>query len=222
MLFKVLNTDGSAIHGKGKWNLPKNGTPGEWMPPIEGKLIACERGYHLCSANNLIVWLGPAIYIVKARGDILTSKDKLVVREARLIRRLNAWTEKSARLFACECAEHVLPIFETERPDDKRPRKAIAVTRRYVHGKATKNEMTAAAGAAWAAAGAAWAAAGAAWAAAWAARAAAWAAGDAAWAAGDARAAGDAAWAAAWAARAAAWAAGDARAAGAARAAGDA
>ena len=93
------------------------------------------------------------------------------------------------RLFACWCAERSLKYFETEHPDDTRPRDAIEVARRYAAGKATGEELAAARDAAWASAGdAAWASA---WASAWA--AAGDAAGDAAWAA-----AGDADWASAW------------------------
>jgi hypothetical protein len=82
-----------------------------------------------------------------------------------------------ARLLACNYAEHVLPIFETQYPDDDRPRKAIAVSRRYARGEATEAELTAAWNAAWAAEAAAW---NAAWAAEAAAEAAAWAAARAA------------------------------------------
>jgi len=132
-------------------------------------------------------------------------------------------------LFAADCAESVLHIFEAAYPNDDRPRKAIAVAR---NPNATSEDREAAWGgtrAAWTAARTAWTAARTAWAAArdaaraaraaWDARAA-WAAGDAArtaWAAArSARAAGDAAWAARAAPRAA-WAARDARAAWAAR-----
>ena len=115
--------------------------------------------------------------------------------------------ETFSRLLACDYAEHVLPIFETQYPDDDRPRKAIAVSRRHAHGEATDAELSAAraawnavwadardaARAAGAAAWAAWHAAGAAGAAAWAAWHAAWAAGAAAWYAAEA-AARDAAW----------------------------
>lgn len=37
-------------------------------------------------------------------------------------------------LWAAECAEHVLPYFETERPDDTRPREAIDLIRAWVRG----------------------------------------------------------------------------------------
>jgi hypothetical protein len=135
--------------------------------------------------------------------------------------------KRLCRLFAADCAESVLPIFERHRPDDDRPRHAISVGRdpnstdaaRAAAGDAARaaagDAARAAAGdAARAAAGdAAWAASCAAEAAARAARAAAWvAARDAAWdaardAAWDAAraAAWDAAWAASCAARDAAW-----------------
>jgi len=99
-------------------------------------------------------------------------------------------------LFSADCADSVLPIFEAERPDDSRPRDAIAVARDH---NATEDDRAAARVAAWVAA---WAAAGGASgdasgaAARAAARVAAWAAaGDASGAAARA-----AAWVAAWAA----------------------
>ena len=106
--------------------------------------------------------------------------------------------DKEIRLFAADCAELVLPIYEKHYPNDNRPRLAIQAARDYANGLITIEKLAAARAAArdaaWDAAGdaaraAAWAAARAA---AWdAARAAAW---DAAW-----DAAGDAARAAAWA-----------------------
>jgi hypothetical protein len=93
--------------------------------------------------------------------------------------------DRLARLFACDCAEAVLHIYEKQFPDDKRPRDAVRVSRAFAEGKATRDELAAARAAAWDAARAA-------------ARAAAW---DAARAAARA-AARDAAWDAA---RDAAW-----------------
>ena len=96
--------------------------------------------------------------------------------------------DRKLRLFACYCAERVLPLFEKQYPNDNRPRHAIEVARLFADGKATNEERDAARDAAW---DAAWDAAGdAVWDAAW---AAAW---DAAWDAAGAAAfaaAGDAA-----------------------------
>ena len=81
------------------------------------------------------------------------------------------------RLFACDCAEQALPIYEKDYPDDKRPRKAVETARLFAEGKATQKELAAAWYAARAAAGAAaWDAV---WYAAWC--AARYAARDAAW-----------------------------------------
>ena len=127
-------------------------------------------------------------------------------------------SETLSRVLACDYAARVLPIWETEYPDDMRPRGAIDVARRYAGGAATEEELQFAARAAGAAAwssGAAMNASGAAWAAVRAADTAACAAADTA-ACAAAEAAWNAACAAAFAAAGAAWnagAAGDAAAA---------
>ena len=196
--YKVLNNKGECINGgKGKWYLPtkqKDGTwePGKWMPVIDGELEACRHGYHLCRPNDLIFWLNEAIFEAEFVGESVNICNKIVVRKARLVRKIENWNEKTARLFACDCAEHVLPIFEKQYPGDKRPRHAIKTARRFALGTATQDELDAARTAAWEAA---WEAARAAWEAARAAartaegaaaRTAAWAAGEAAWDAGEA------------------------------------
>ena len=105
--------------------------------------------------------------------------------------------DREIRLLACDFAEHVLPTWEAQYPDDARPRTCIETARRYADGEATREELTAAAAAAWDAS--------------WSTVRDARAASAAAWAARDARDARDAAWAAARAAaRAAAWSAGSA------------
>lgn len=197
--WKVLDGTRSCNGGNGAWHRPHGNRPGKWMPNIPD-LEPCVSGYHVCDdTTDLLSWLGPDIWIAEWRGDSVRDADKRVVSQARLIRHVDAWNERTARLFAAACAEDVLPIWEAQHPDDDRSRQSIAVARRFAEGEASRDELAAAWAAAWAAAGAA-------------ARAAAWAAardaaGDAAWAAGAAAraAAGDAAWDAAWdAARAAA------------------
>ena len=110
---------------------------------------------------------------------------------------------RTPRLWACDCAERVLPIFESARPGDLRPRDAIRASRRYARGEIGEAARAAASDAAWGAARGA--ARGAAWGGARDAAAASAAAGGSASAAASA-----AAWGAAWgaargAARDAAW-----------------
>lgn len=55
-------------------------------------------------------------------------------------------------LWAAVSAEHVLPLFEAARPEDQRPREAIAHLRAWVRGEVTMSQSRAAAGHAMAAA----------------------------------------------------------------------
>jgi hypothetical protein len=192
-LYKVLGENGIAHHGGyGCWSLP-NGKPGDWMT-VFGELVPCKNGLHLCRRSNLIHWLGPAIYLAEHKGDKIVSKDKIVVRKARLLSRLDTWNETTARLFAADCAERALKRErKAGREPDERSWEAVRVARLYVRGEV---DDAASAAASDAASDAAWAAAR--------------NASDAAWAAASAAAsdaASDAAWAAARNARAVARAA---------------
>jgi hypothetical protein len=177
------------------------------MPKVE-KLEMCKFGYHAAPEDHLIEWCyGPHLYEFEGRGEMLQGGNKVAFGEARLVKEIPEWNRKTAVLFACDCAEHVLHLFEERYPKDKRPREAIQAAREYVDGKITIEELRKAAWAADAATRAAWAADAAAWAA-WAADAAraARAAARAARTADAAEVAYEAAWAAAgatWAARAA-------------------
>jgi hypothetical protein len=198
--YKVLGRDGLVCHGgTGVWR--KN----RWRG-VRGPLVPCENGLHLCRAEHLVLWLGPTIWRAEYDGEMVDLDDKVVVRRARVTERIDAWNERTARLFAADCAERVLSLFESVYPGDDRPRAAIQAARDFAEARAI--ETATAANAAWAAE----AARAAVWAAearaietataanaAWAAQAATWAAQAAAWSV-------NAAWAAE-AARAAVWAA---------------
>jgi hypothetical protein len=137
--FKVLDHDGSAYHGgRGKWR------KGRWRS-VRGELIPCERGLHLCTIEQLPPWLGPTIWRAEVHPDseIIEADDKVVVRKARVVERL-PWDGRTARLFAADCAEHVLHLFETEFPEDDRPRRAIEAARAYANGEIGEEELRAA------------------------------------------------------------------------------
>jgi len=134
--YKVLGDGGVALHGgAGTWYLPDGNLPGNWMPSVAGELIPCKNGYHLCERGDLIQWLGPVIFEAEFRGDHVREDNKTVVRRARLLKRLDTWNERTARLFACDCAEHVLHYFEERHPKDMRPRQAIEIARRFAIGE---------------------------------------------------------------------------------------
>jgi hypothetical protein len=199
--YKFLDNGKSCNGGSYTWSLPvKNEagswTPGEWTEPVEGEVVLCENGYHLCRAQDLVYWPGPELYEAEYEGDLVSDDEppqtKIAVRRARLTRRVETWNEKTARLFAVWCAREALKLVETP---DPRSVTAVDVAERYANGEATVEELAAAGAAAWAAVDAGYAGYAAWYAARAAAKAAdwyaAWYAGDAAWYA--ARAAGDAA-----------------------------
>jgi hypothetical protein len=87
---------------------------------------------------------GPVACLVEVSEAISTEGDA----EAGFVqlsreRRLLAVTDlrSDLRLFACDCAERVLYLFETEYPGDDRPCRAIQVARDHAAGRATAAEL---------------------------------------------------------------------------------
>jgi hypothetical protein len=192
LYYKVLGRDGRAYFGgTGVWR--KN----MWRS-VRGPLVPCRNGLHLCRAEHLVMWLGPTIWRAEYDGEMIELDDKVIVGRARVTEKIEAWDERTALLFAADCAEHVLHLYE--HPGDDRPRAAIQAARDFAEGRIDNAAWIDARDGAWDTAGAsAQSAARAAahtavWAAAW---DTAWDAADAAGAAAQS-AARDGAWNAAW------------------------
>ena len=164
-LYKILDKDGRSCNGGDtKWFLPKkqkDGTwkSGKWMPIIQGELITCKNGYHLCREKDLLNWLNESIYEAEYKGIILESDNKVVVRQARLLRKCENWDARTARLFACWCVRNT-PLENGgtvwDLLTDERSKNAVAIAEQFANGKVTEEELRAAREAAW---GAAWGAA---------------------------------------------------------------
>src|SRR4029077_21224911 len=61
-LYKVTTEDGCANVAPVSFQWPvRNGTPGAWVKAA-GKMVPCENGSHLCRRQDLVEWLGPAIF----------------------------------------------------------------------------------------------------------------------------------------------------------------
>ena len=157
-LYKFLRADGSAPSGTGRY------TEGRWRS-VSGVLVPCRNGLHATTADNLVPFINAELWRVESGGEHLWHEDtslgrKFVCRRLRTVELVEAWNERTARLFAADCAERVLPMFDAQSPNDDRPRRAIETARRFANGEATRGELAAAGAAARDAAGAAaWAAA---------------------------------------------------------------
>ena len=147
---------------------------------LNGEIIPCRYGFHGSSTlwQALDYAPGPLACKVELSGTIVQEHDKLAASQKTLLAAVNV--ERELRLFAADCAERVLHIFELEYPHDDRPRKAIAAARDYADGRIDYAAMAAAMAAAMVAARAVamakpapWTAASAAWSPSWAARSAA-------------------------------------------------
>lgn len=141
--YKVLDENGHSMHGGAyTWDLPKDGKPGAWTERVEEPVL-CERGYHACRPQDIIHWLGPVIWECECEG-VIEGSDKIVCERIRLIRKVESWTERTARLFAADCAESCLAAYESQYPGDDRPRRAVQAARDYAEGRMRAEDMSAA------------------------------------------------------------------------------
>ncbi len=87
------------------WPSPRGGAPGAWIE-VQGPLDVCARGVHICRPTDLAHWLHEELWEIEPDGDKLEGPDCVVVRRARLVRRIDAWSQGGAARFADACIEH--------------------------------------------------------------------------------------------------------------------
>ena len=93
-LYKTLLPVMEELNGPNEsWKL------GEWMPAIEGELVPHKNGYHLENITQLLLSVGQAVFEAEYRGEIIRSHSYTLVREARIIRKIDTWNERAAWLF---------------------------------------------------------------------------------------------------------------------------
>ena len=105
IMWKTMNgTHGS--YGHGEWSLPRGKRPGKWMPTAPP--VLCKSGYHVCrDLCEVLIHSGPELYEVEVRGEHVDGDDKAAWEQARLIRRIPEWNERTLRLFVVDCARMV-------------------------------------------------------------------------------------------------------------------
>ena len=97
----------TGAYGHGEWDLPRGKRPGKWMPKVMP--VLCESGYHVCrDLNEVITHAGPELYEVEVRGACDAGDDKACYEQARLVRRIPEWDQRTMRLWAIDCARRVV------------------------------------------------------------------------------------------------------------------
>lgn len=83
--------------------------PGTWVA-VEGSLDPCRNGIHVCRPHELAHWLHDELWELEIDGDETAGVDCLVVRRARLVRRIAGWDPAGSERFATACIDHASPI----------------------------------------------------------------------------------------------------------------
>jgi hypothetical protein len=92
-----------------EWPASEGGLPGSWVE-VEGPLGLCTNGCHVCRPSELAHWLHDELWEVETQGEQLEGLDCLVVRRARLARRVDAWHLGGAAQFGEACAQHAAEL----------------------------------------------------------------------------------------------------------------
>jgi len=121
------------LDGSGSW------IPSGWLPPLEGEIGPHGNGYHGYTTERMLECLGPHICEIEFRGEVVELDGLLLGRQARLTRELTTWNERTARLFAADCAEACLEYA------DKQVRAllsdVVSVARRSADGQVGAQEL---------------------------------------------------------------------------------
>jgi len=106
MAHKFLASGGHGPFSGFAWPLPAGGAPGAWVS-AEGPLEPCARGVHVCRAIDLAHWIHDELWEVETSGESIVGADCLIVRGARLVRRIDAWADGRHR-FAQASIDHAV------------------------------------------------------------------------------------------------------------------
>jgi hypothetical protein len=109
LAYKFLASGGVSPVSGMAWPPPSAAAPGAWVE-VSGPLGVCSCGVHVCRAADLAHWLNDELWELEASGDELPGVDCLVVRKARLLRRIDAWSDGGAGRFTAASIAHAAEI----------------------------------------------------------------------------------------------------------------
>jgi hypothetical protein len=100
--YKFLGTGARGLYSGFRWPAPRDGDPGDWVE-VPGTLEPGSNGVHALRTRRLVDWIDDELWLVELDDDVEEVEDMLVARRGRLLRRIRAWDEDSAREFGENC-----------------------------------------------------------------------------------------------------------------------
>jgi hypothetical protein len=115
--YKFLSSDRAGLFSGVKW--PE---PGTWLE-ADAEVERCVSGIHAVHAAGLLGWIDDELWTCELDGIVEDDGQELVAERGRLLERVMAWDETTARDFARACAargrEHVVEALRVEGHDDE-------------------------------------------------------------------------------------------------------
>ena len=115
--YKFLSSDRKGLFSGVTW--PE---PGTWLE-ADAEVERCVSGIHASHAEGLLGWIDDELWTCELDGIVEDDGQELVAERGRLLERVAAWSETSARDFARACAargrEHVVEALRAEGYDDE-------------------------------------------------------------------------------------------------------
>jgi hypothetical protein len=87
---------------------------GEWVEADHQ--TACTAGIHACDHRDLPFWLLDELWLIELGDSVARGSHKLVARNGRLVRRVEAWDAAAGEDFSAACIERVRGL-AARRPD---------------------------------------------------------------------------------------------------------
>jgi hypothetical protein len=101
--YKFLAEGGRGRFSDYRWPLPAEDGFGEWVA-VGADLEDCRAGVHACTPRHLLDWIDDELWDIELGGEIVERDAMIVAQRGRLLARVSAWNDATAREFAEACA----------------------------------------------------------------------------------------------------------------------
>jgi hypothetical protein len=85
-----------------EWPAPAGAGVDAWVQ-ASGPVEQCVSGVHVCRLQDLPRWLDAELWEVETAGEPVVEERQVLVQRARLVRRIDPWTERTAYDFGLDC-----------------------------------------------------------------------------------------------------------------------